>query len=210
MKLHFIDTETSHLDCNQGEITEIAIITYCLETRKESRYVKKIKMQYPERANKRSLEIGNYNEDIWSKEGFFFYEISEDISRILNNGIIVAHNVNFDYNYLLSEFKRYNDLLRKKDRLKITYKTFDTKNLVFEHLYPYLSSTSMDKVRGFFGWSKENSHTALKDAIDCQKLFFTLNKCSWLKRTYYVAKNYISKKTTPLRLKVYLYLTKYI
>ena len=122
MKLHFVDTETSHLDCSQGEITEIAIITYCTEKKSVSNYVRKIKMQNPELANPKSLEIGNYDEDVWEQEGSYFYEIAEDISKILKKGMIIAHNVNFDYNYLLSEFKKYNSLLTKKDRLKLHIK----------------------------------------------------------------------------------------
>jgi DNA polymerase III epsilon subunit-like protein len=185
MKLHFIDTETSHLDPVQGEITEIAVITYCTETKKESCYVKKIKMLHPERANQKSLEIGNYDVDVWGKEAVCFSEIAATLSLLLKSGIIVGHNVKFDYGFLLSEFKKYN---KKTDsNLKITYKTFDTKDLVFEHLYPTLKSTSMATVRDFFNWSIEGSHTALKDAVDCKNLFFSLNKCSYFKRVYYIS-----------------------
>lgn len=185
MKLHFVDTETSHLDPTQGEITELAIISYCMETKSETTFVKKIRMLNPEMANPKSLEIGNYHEYIWKKEGVYFSEIAEQVSDILSTGMIVGHNVKFDYNYILKELSRYNYSFNKK--LRITYKTFDTKDLVFEHLYPTLQSTSMGAVRNFFNWDTKDSHTALKDTIDCRNLFFMLNKCSWLKRMYYIS-----------------------
>ena len=54
MLLHFVDIETSHLDPNQGEITEIAIITYDLKTKDVLTFVEKIKLEKPENADQKS------------------------------------------------------------------------------------------------------------------------------------------------------------
>ena len=78
MKLHFVDIETSHLDYQIGEITEICIITEDTKTGMISKYYKKIKLQNKDSADSKSLEIGNYNEDIWNEEGVYFSEIAEE------------------------------------------------------------------------------------------------------------------------------------
>ena len=181
MLLHFVDIETSHLDPNQGEITEIAIITYDLKTKDVLTFVEKIKLEKPENADPKSLEIGNYDEKIWNRDAVKFSSVAEHISKKLSKGYFVAHNVSFDYSFVKKQLKEcgFN---------RITYKKFDTKDLVFEHLYPTLSSTSMMSVRDFFGWSMEKSHTALKDAEDCFKIYLMLNKCGWLKRNYYTVR----------------------
>jgi DNA polymerase III alpha subunit (gram-positive type) len=181
MKLHFVDIETSHLDHRIGEITEICIITEDTKTGITSKYYKKIKLQNKKSADPKSLEIGNYNEELWEKEGVYFSEVAEDICKILHDGIFVAHNVLFDYCYI----KHY---LQKNNYDYMTYKTFDTKDLVFEHLYKYTKSTSMKSCREFFGWSLDLSHTADKDTEDCRKLFHSLFGISFFKKMYYVLK----------------------
>jgi len=181
MKLHFVDLETSHLDYRIGEITEICIITEDTETGLVSRFYKKIKMNNKESADPKSLEIGNYNEEVWNKEGVYFSEIAEDICNILKDGVFIAHNVIFDYCYI-----EHN--LQKNNYGNITFKTFDTKDLVFEHIYNYTKSTSMKSCREFFGWSLEKSHTAEKDTEDCRELFHCLFGISFFKKIYYVLK----------------------
>ena len=179
MKLHFVDLETSHLSHLKGEITEIAIVTTDLRNNTISVYEKKVKLANRVSANPKALEIGNYDDELWEKEGVWFADIAEEISLILKDGIFVAHNVYFDYSFVITQLSKYGFD-------KITYKRFDTKDLIFEHLYPHLGSTSMASIRNFFNWSFKNSHTALKDAEDCRAIFFALNKCSYLKRLYYI------------------------
>ena len=181
MLLHFVDIETSHLDPNQGEITEIAILTYDLKTKEKSSFVRKIRLERPDDADPKSLEIGNYDEEIWAKEAVPFSSVSLYISKILSKGYFVAHNVSFDYSFVKKQ-------LSECGYKKITYRKFDTKDLVFEHLYPTLTSTSMMNVRNFFGWSVKDSHTALKDAEDCLKIYLALNKCGFIKRNYFIMK----------------------
>ena len=179
MKLHFVDIETSHLDYEIGEITEICIITEDTKTGMISKYYKKVKMSNKELADPKSLKVGNYDEETWEKEGVYFSEIAEDICKILYDGVFVAHNILFDYCYI-----KHN--LQKNNYDYMTYKTFDTKDLAFEYLYQYTNSTSMKSCREFFGWTLENSHTAEKDTEDCRRLFHSLFRVSWAKKFYYI------------------------
>jgi len=59
----------------------------------------------------------------------------------------------------------------------------DTITLAYEHLNPLgIESMSLDSCRRFFGWSNKNSHTALQDAKDCKRLFYTLLRANRIKR----------------------------
>lgn len=47
--------------------------------------------------------------------------------------------------------------------------------LAYEHLVPKgLGSLSLDRIRGFLGWSHDGAHTAMVDTRDCRRLFHEL------------------------------------
>ena len=163
MKRHFLDVETTSLNPKKGEICEIAIITvYGRFLKKRRVFHSKVMPTRLDDADPKSLKINGFNKKDWASAPTF-RDIAPKISDILRDGTIVAHNVEFDHSFIREELRRVDS------KLRISYKKFDTKCLVYEHLP--IRSSSMKAVRDFFGISHENAHTALKDALDLEFLF---------------------------------------
>lgn len=175
--LHFIDTETTGLDCTKHEIIEIAIITEYGDGRLE-RWSTKVKPVRLLDASPKALEINGYNDADW-EEAPYMNEVIEVIRDKLCQGTIVGHNVHFDVGFIRESYKRCGlDSSSRSNR--IGRHCVDTITLAHEHLQPMgITSLSLDSIRTFVGWSKENAHTALKDADDCRKLYWSLLRKHW-------------------------------
>ena len=168
---HFMDLETTSLDPESGEIIEIAIITEDHKG-KLSSFAVRVHPAYLERADPKSLEINGYDPELW-RGAPCFSEISDKVARILRYGIIIGHNVQFDYQFLKAALGRCGDP-------RITHRRIDTQILALEHL-PF-ASVSMGALRDWFGWSHEYAHTATQDAEDCMRLFRLFYRCSSWRR----------------------------
>ena len=175
--LHFVDTETTGLDCFKHEIIEIAIITELGDGRIE-RWCTKVKPQRLLEASPKALEINGYTDEAW-EDAPYMNEVIEIIQEKLRKGIIVGHNIPFDIGFIKEAYRRCgldpNDKKKGIARYKI-----DTITLAHEHLQPMgMWFLGLDSIRKFLGWSRENAHTALKDAEDCRKLYWCLLRKNW-------------------------------
>lgn len=162
--IHFVDIETTHFDHTIGDIIEVCIWTSNDGGRTISnRFHTLIKPQNLDRAHPRALEVNGYkyNSHRWTNAPTFG-EMANEIHRILNYGIIVGHNVNFDWTWLDHHVRAAVDK-------KISWRKLDTQALVWVHIPT--QSASMDKLRDLLGWSRKNAHTATKDVEDMLRLF---------------------------------------
>mgnify|MGYP003656111323 CR=1 FL=1 len=171
----FVDTETTHLKSSIGEIIEICIIQE-FPTGKTVRFHSKFKPQHIITADPQSLKINGYCPKEW-KNAPPFSKHAEQIHELLEFGIIVGHNVNFDIDYINTQLKACG--LKKR----ISYLKIDTQTLCWEHLP--LPSASMKFIRMFFGWSSKRAHTATKDTEDCRRLFHKLKRSSIFHRLWW-------------------------
>lgn len=172
----YLDLETTGLNPDVHEIIECAIV-YDDGTPSYHRFVK------PERihlADYKALQINKYRERIheWnnaiSKEQLAF-----ELAGLLKDKVIIGHNPFFDYSFIKELFEQH-----QHDRP--FNNLVDTKTLAFEHLHHIgLKSVSLDSIRRFFKWDMKNSHTALNDALDCQKLYHKLNRASFIRRLFW-------------------------
>ena len=173
--LIFIDTETTGLDPNVHEIIEIAIVIIT-PSKGKLIYEFKIKPQRLIMANQKALEINGYNDLAWQDTKPFKHH-AEYIAHLLSDGIIIGHNVDFDYQFIKAELRRANC------KTRISYKRIDTQMLAREHLP--LVKVSLDQCRLFFGWKLEGHHRALKDALDAKKLYYKLNRATIIHRLFW-------------------------
>jgi DNA polymerase-3 subunit epsilon len=102
--LHFVDTETTGLDCTKHEIIEIAIITEMGDGTLE-RWCTKIKPVRLLDADPKALEVNGYNDADWS-DAPLLPEVIEVIRDKLKDGIVVGHNVSFDVGFIRESYKR--------------------------------------------------------------------------------------------------------
>lgn len=169
-KLVFIDIETTGLISGYHEIIEVAIIGDSFE------YHRKIKPVRLELADPKALIINGFTSREW-RHAAEPRIVANEISNILKGATIVGHNPNFDMDFISELLEKYDEPQRWKRRY------IDTITLAYEHLHHLgLSSMSLDSCRRFFGWGTEKSHTALQDARDCKRLFYTLLRANRLRR----------------------------
>ena len=178
--LLFVDIETTHLSSGTGEIIEIAIIRETADGKTETFY-SKVKPVHIHTASPRALEINHYTEHEW-RDAPTWKQIAPVVAKWLHYGVIVGHNVSFDWNYIDHHCR----LARVEQR--ISFSKIDTHSLCWEHLP--LRGVSMDKVRKFFGWTFDKAHTAMKDAEDCRRVYHTLNRAGSFKRLFWRLKYY--------------------
>jgi len=165
--LAFVDLETTHLDPNKGEIVEIGIIR--IHDNKILDIVEhKVKPEHLETAHPRALEVNGYNEQDWSS-AISQLDCAHLVEKLLKDTVIIGHNISFDLKFLRALMIQHDirfDLWRApnictRDLAKNVFKT-----------NPNVNRFRLDDLRVHFGWSLENAHTALKDTVDCCKLFY--------------------------------------
>ena len=169
-RLVFIDIETTGLISGYHEIIEVAVIGDGFT------YHKKVKPLRLELADSRALAINGYTSREW-RTAEEPNVIAEQLATILKGCTIVGHNPNFDMEFIEELLEKYGA------KTHYDYRFIDTITLAYEHLSPCgLESFSLDSCRRFFGWDTAFSHTALQDAQDCKRLFYTLLRANRIKR----------------------------
>jgi len=153
----WIDTETTGLDDIDNDIIEVAIIR--VEHDGSERIIhSKVKMERPETAHPRALEVNGYTEEAWADAAdpkVFWQEVAD--SHILSETIIAGQNVRFDVGFLNATFKRHGIDYR------MDYHLYDTCTLALEHLRPWMTSISLVPVCVALGIPVKDAHTALAD-----------------------------------------------
>ena len=155
----WVDTETSDLDPDNGDILEIAIVR--LDQSKpgvEVVYESKIKMERPENAHPKALEVNGYTEEKWAGARPVA-EVMQEIHDLglLQDCILAGHNVGFDAGFINKTFKRLGI------KARVDYHLYDTVTLALEHLGTWVDSVSLVPVCKALGISTEGAHGAMAD-----------------------------------------------
>jgi DNA polymerase III epsilon subunit-like protein len=178
MDFIFIDTETTHLETGKGEIIEFALILDTKHVRNKKTVCYKIQPKNIATADPRALEINGYTEESWRAAKTMDTAVHDMYFRLCGRDkILIGHNIKFDLEHL-------NHLFVSRGYRTVGVYTIDTKSLALEHL-PFLKSYSLESIRDFFGISKEGSHRALKDVVDCRTIYYKLVRASTLQRLYW-------------------------
>ncbi len=153
-----IDIETTGGSPANDKITEIAIVTHN-GTKVTNEFSTLIN---PEKSIPYYITklTGISNEMV--ADAPYFYEVAKDIIQLTEGHIFVAHNVNFDYNFIRTEFKNlgYDFKLNKLCTVRLSRK-----------LIPGHASYSLGNLCGDFGIQIKGRHRALGDAAATAQLF---------------------------------------
>ena len=161
MQPAFLDIETSGLEPTVHDIVEIAIIHP-----EKGEWSSRVKLDPGAVVQQEALKINGYIEGEWSAAPSFD-QLMPKISELLDQVIIVAHNVAFDMAFIEYAFKRRSKTSNNLSRYRI-----DTMMLAYEHLVPSgISRLSLDAVCDFLGISNEGNHRALQDARRCKAVY---------------------------------------
>jgi DNA polymerase-3 subunit epsilon len=161
MKFAIVDLETTGGSPVHDRVVEIGIVLF--EDGKEvGRYQSLVNpgIQIPFQV---SMIHGISNEMIAGAPTF--EELAEIVLKHTEDRIFVAHNVNFDYNFLKEEFKR---IERKFERKKICSVRLAKK------LLPELRSHSLRNLCAFYSIANERAHRALEDAVATTRILSRL------------------------------------
>ncbi len=153
-----IDIETTGSKFSYGKITEIAIFQHNGQrvTGEFSTLINP-EMDIPMFITKLT---GITNEMV--KDAPKFYEVAKKIIEMTEGRIFVAHNVSFDYNFIVEEYRRlgYNYHKKKLCTVKLSRK-----------FLPGHGSYSLGKLCSDLGISIKGRHRASGDALATVKLF---------------------------------------
>ena len=158
-----IDIETTGLSPKKEKITEIAIYVYDGE-KVVDEFVSLINPERPVPYYITRL-TGITNEMLTNAPKF--YEVAKKIIEITENRIFIAHNVNFDYNFIKEEFAQlgYEFKRNKLCTVKLSKKIISGKK-----------SYSLGKLTAELGISINGRHRAAGDAYATVQLFEYLLK----------------------------------
>ena len=107
--LCFLDTETTGLDHNKGEIIELAAILTTPDNLTILRTLEvKFRMEHPELAEKKALEVNGYNDIEWAMEQCASDKtaVGKELLSMTKDALLVGHNVSFDENFVTEFLKR--------------------------------------------------------------------------------------------------------
>lgn len=101
------------------------------------------------------------------KDAPLFSEIANELREQLNNSIFVAHNVNFDFGFIKSEFERLGEKLSLPKVCTVRE---------MRKYFPGQNSYSLGSLSKAYDLPLENHHRALDDAIAAAHLLLMVNE----------------------------------
>jgi DNA polymerase III subunit epsilon len=96
-----------------------------------------------------------------------FHEVAKDIVEFTKDCIFVAHNVQFDYGFVQSEFKRLGFIYQRRRLCTVR---------LGRSIIPGYKSYSLGNITRDLGISLVGAHRAMNDAVATSKLFEILLK----------------------------------
>ncbi len=164
--LAFVDIETTGLDVLQHEIIEIGVVITTPALKVIEEFELKIKPEHIKNANKTSMKINHYNEEVWQSASSLD-KAMKIFAKKVKDCIMIGHNVAFDAGFLEAAFSR----LEIKNSMH--YHKLDTVSIAWAKLHrePDLEHFSLRELCVRFGIKNEHSHTALSDARATSELY---------------------------------------
>lgn len=160
----WLDTETTGLNPHKNDVISIAIVRPQTDGT-ELVFSRKLKMERPENAHPKALEVNGYTEEGWADAhdpAEVWHEIAE--KGLLSECIVAGQNVKFDTDFVEAAFRRHGI------KQRISYHTYDTVTLGLLVLKPYLTSVSLVPVCVALGIPVKDAHDALGDVRLAQQV----------------------------------------
>jgi len=166
--LAFLDTETTGLVPGRHEVIEVAVMVG------DRLYHWMVRPERLGDAEPKALEVNGYARSPERWEGArTMKEVGPEIMAALKGAVVVGHNVGFDLDMLAGHMRKVGL------NPHLPYHKVDTVTLAYTRLAPLgLDKLSLDTIRAFLGWSKEEAHTAVKDVMDTERLYRLLTNTS--------------------------------
>ncbi len=171
--LVFIDLETTGVDMDKHEITEIACLVVDPKTLKiKKRFERKVKPEHLETADPAALKLTGFSEKVWQKEARPIKKVLEELNKLAPGGMFIGWNISFDRPFL-------EKLVRGKGMmLNFDYHWLDVLSLVYEEFFSdkkpkRLKLTAACEVLGI---PRGKKHTAMADTKATFEVYKALTK----------------------------------
>lgn len=168
--LAFVDVETTGLSPGKNEIIELGLVLAKMREGKVLEVVDrldlKIKPTRIETADPQALRVNGYNEADW-----LFATTLTDAMKVFSektkDAIFVAHNVAFDYNFVLHALEE------TQTPNLLHYHKLDTISLAFGILHNSddISKYSLRALCQYYGIENTHAHSAFSDAYATYEVF---------------------------------------
>lgn len=109
--LLFVDTETTGLDADKFEIIDLAAVLTTPDNKTVlSSLEVKFRMERPDVAEKKALEVNGYNEIDWAPEKCASDRntVALQLLKMADDAVLIGHNVSFDERFLTTFLARLN------------------------------------------------------------------------------------------------------
>jgi DNA polymerase III alpha subunit (gram-positive type) len=162
----FFDFETTHIDLDVAEITEIGFVHEL-----KGKWSIRVMPEHLELASEEALNIGHFNERDWSGAPGL-RDVWPKVVEYMEDVILIGHNASgFDMPVLRSESKRKGLSMEGISRAVI-----DTQVLALQMLIPkgQLKQIGLGALCDHYDVSNEGAHFALEDAMRCQKVYYAM------------------------------------
>lgn len=166
-KLVFIDIETTGLNPDIHEITEIGCLVVNGRTFEvERKYEEKVKPTRIETASRDALKSYGYTEEGW-KGAKPLKEVLQKIAEIATDGLVAGWNVSFDWWFLDKGFRKH------KIEPQFDYHRIDVMSIAYSRLYRKRKVTQLGlrKVAPYFGIKLPERHGAMVDIRATYEVF---------------------------------------
>lgn len=91
-----------------------------------------------------------------------FFEVARQIVELTDGAVFVAHNVQFDYGFIKSEFARLGYVYSRRQLCTVR---------LARKVFPGLPGYSLSRLKDWFGISSARSHRALDDTLATVQIF---------------------------------------
>lgn len=166
-KLAFVDLETTGLNPDIHEITEVASLVVNGKTFEiELEYEEKVRPTNLKTASKEALASYGYSDERW-KNAKPLKEVLKRISKIAPGGLITGWNVSFDWWFLDKGFRKH------KIEPDFDYHRIDVMSIAYAKLYSKRKVTQLGlrRVAPYFGIKLPDEHGALVDIRATYEVF---------------------------------------
>jgi DNA polymerase III epsilon subunit-like protein len=173
--LIWFDTETSGLDPKVSQILELGYIETDLQLNPLSwgnHFLKPDFKKFP--ANKKSLEINGYSEEVWTRLGEEREKFFRQFAKKAKGKNLCGQNVQFDRSFLEEEYRRANIKNSHKRTYIETYTAFFMDNLKRGEKDPF-DRVALSKFASDKGMTQKEPHNAFSDTILTLNLFRIVN-----------------------------------
>lgn len=166
-KLVFVDLETTGLNPDVHEITEIGCFVVNGRTFEiESEYEEKTKPTNIKSASKEALKSYGYSDEKW-RNAKPLKEALERVAKIAEGGLITGWNVSFDWWFLDKGFRKY------KIEPNFDYHRIDVMSIAYAKLYSKgkVTRLGLRKIAPYFGIELPETHGAMVDIRATYEVF---------------------------------------